>query len=381
MFFRNLSLYRFGPDVVIEPGAFATILAEHPLRDVGPVELETSGFVSPIAREGALTLTIGAHTLFALGTQERILPASVIADELAHRVAQIREREDRNVGGKERKRIKEDIYTEFLPRAFTRTRKTLAYIDAASGWLVIDTSSRAPAETVISRLRDALGSFPATPLTPDESPRMLLTSWMVTGVQPQPVALGEDCELRDPAEEGATVRCARQDLQSDEVIEHLRCGKQVFRLGLSYDDRMTFTLGEDLSIKKLRFTDVIADQVRDAESNEEEAQQSFTLMSLELAQLFEWIDATFKTPRAATIKLDGGAAPKHMRDAEKMAASPEIVRALSKIAPKPGSGITSISLSIPGSGKPPAVLTQADGARLRKIAARLDVMPRAGGAK
>ena len=67
------------------------------------------------------------------------------------------------------------------------------------------------------------------------------------------LVLGDECELRDPAEAGAVVRCRRQDLESDEVREHLKSGKQVFQLGLEYDERVSFVLGEDLTVRKLRF--------------------------------------------------------------------------------------------------------------------------------
>ena len=51
---------------------------------------------------------------------------------------------------------------------------------------------------------------------------------------PKGFVLGDECELRDPVDSGAIVKCRRQELDSDEVREHLSKG-----LGFSRADRDT----------------------------------------------------------------------------------------------------------------------------------------------
>jgi recombination associated protein RdgC len=324
MFFRNLFLFRFGEGVIASPDAFERAIAAHPLREVGPLELATNGFVSPLGRgDDAFALIQERAALFAVGTYEKLLPGAVVAEELAHRIAQLVDREGRRPGAKERKRMKEAIVDEFLPRAFVRYSRTLAYIDLDGGWLVIDTSSRRAAEDVVSRIREALGRFPCTPLAPEESPRNLMTGWLIDATMPKGFVLGEECELRDPAEAGAIVRCRRQDLESDEVREHLRSGKQVFQLGAVFDDRVSFVLGEDLVVRKLRFLDVVLDQLGDgvAESVRAEVDATFALMRLELRAMLARLVELFKLPAPGKEKLtlDGGDAPKAMREAARAA--------------------------------------------------------------
>ena len=72
------------------------------------------------------------------------------------------------------------------------------YVDTKNQWLVIDTASRKGAENALTQVREALGSFPAVPLAPEEGPRVLMTSWLNLG-PPAGFALGDECELRDPA--------------------------------------------------------------------------------------------------------------------------------------------------------------------------------------
>jgi len=261
----------------------------------------TRGFVPPVGRgEGEpLTHAVKHSTLFTVGGEDKLLPAAVINDELHRKVQKIAEEEGRKVGGRERKRIKEDLLNELLPRAFVRQSRMSAYVDKKNGWLVLDTSSRKSAENALSQVREALGSFPAVPLAPEEGPRVLMTDWLATGNLPAGLALGDECELRDPATAtGAIARCRRQDLDAEEVKEHLRNGKQVFLLGLTFDDRISFVLGEDLVIRKLKFLDVVMDELGDSQADAHaEMDASFALLTLELARLLAKLEEWFGLPR------------------------------------------------------------------------------------
>ncbi|MEO7430746.1 MAG: recombination-associated protein RdgC [Dokdonella sp.] len=299
-FFRNLSLFRFPESVSKSLNTLDKELESKRLRECGPMELATRGFVSPFGRDSEdLVHQIGAFSLVSIGSEERLLPSVVVNEELADKLSKITEKEGRRIGGKERKRLKEEVISELLPRAFIRPSRLSAYLDSERGWFVVDSASRKSAEDAVTEVREALGRFPATPMAPEESPRNLMTDWLVGGKLPEGLVLGEEVELRDPAEAGAIVRCRRQDLESDEVREHLKSGKQVFQLGLVFEDRMSFVLGEDLVVRKLRFLDVVLDQMGEdtAESARAELDASFALMTLELRTLFERLEQWFGLPR------------------------------------------------------------------------------------
>jgi recombination associated protein RdgC len=173
------------------------------------------------------------------------------------------------------------------------------YFNWRDGWMVIDTASRKHAEEVVSQVREALGSFPAVPRAPEESPRILMTHWVATGELPAGFVLGDEIELRDPATaSGAIARCRRQDLDTDEVREHLRTGKQVYKIGLIFDDRISFVLGEDLVVRKVKFTDVVLDDQADSpESMAAELDANLALMTLEYDRLLTKLAELFKLPR------------------------------------------------------------------------------------
>jgi recombination associated protein RdgC len=295
MFFRNLTLFRFSASAAKSLKDLDAALAGQALRPCGPLEIATRGFVSPFGPDSeALSHVVGKAILVTLGVEEKLLPAAVVNAELGKRLRREAERRGRPVSGRQRRAIKAEVLDVLLPQAFVRPSRLNAWLDSKNGWLVLDTASRKAAETALTSLREALGSFPAQPLAAAETPRALMTDWLSSGKLPPGLALGDECELRDPAG-GAVIRCRRQELESAEVRAHLKQGKQVFQLGLQFEDRASFVLGEDLVIRKLRFLDVVQDSL-DADgqdSAEAELDARFALMTLELERVLQEMEKWF----------------------------------------------------------------------------------------
>lgn len=384
--FRNLTLFRFAPDAIESAAALRAAIESQPLRECGPMELATVGFVSPVGRDGPLTIEHGQRILFALGQSTKILPAAVIREELDHRIAEVKEREGRDrVGSRERQRMKEQILADFLPRAFTRPRRTLAYVDLATGWLVIDTATRSVAEAVATRLREAIGSFPCTPPTPGESVRATLTDWLHRADCSGAFTLGMDCDLRDPSDDSAKWTGRDIDLDTEEVRAHLAAGMQVFRLGLSFAERSSFLLGDDLVVRRFALSDVVLETLAQAQEVAETTEAlviaDFILASSEIDALLATLAETFDIPREAKLVLDGGKQhaihPKHAGGVSdeviaKAAVDTALIRACAGLAPKRGSGIDSVTIIVPGSDHPPVTLRAGDGERMRRRARKIE---------
>lgn len=300
MFFRNLTLFRFAPALGRELDDLEAPLARLPLKPVGPLELASRGFVSPFGRGGsALSHRVGDAALLTLGGEDKLLPGAVVNQALAEKIDAVAEREGRRPGGRERKRIKDEVLHELLPRAFARPSRLNGYLDLARGMLVIDSASRKAAEGFVSALREALGSFPALPASAESSPRALLTSWLAGEPLPEGFELGDECELRDPADTRMLVRCQRHDLTSDELREHLKAGKQVFRLALVFEERLSFVFGEDLVVRKLKFLEAATESLENDRTDDLEAELDavFALMSGELGRLLDRLAAVFEFSR------------------------------------------------------------------------------------
>jgi recombination associated protein RdgC len=296
MFPRNLNVFRFD---VMPHNDVDVALTEHRCREPGPMELATRGFASPFGRsDDRMTIRSGPFVGFLYRAMHRDLRSRVVLDEVAKEVEKIDQDEGRKVSGRERKRIRDDVVDRLLPNAPVIAQQVFGWFDPINGWLVLDVRSRKVAENVLSQLRDAFGSFPAVPVAPDASPRLLMTHWLATGEVPRVIALGDECELRTTDTHGAVVKCRRQDLDTDEVREHLRTGKQCFAAGLVYDDRIAFVLSESLAISGLRPLDVILDSKADApESADAEHESNFALATLEVSGLLAFLEDTFKIAR------------------------------------------------------------------------------------
>jgi recombination associated protein RdgC len=300
MFFRNLCLFRFPKSALEGLEEIEKRLKKHKLRACGPLETSTRGWVSPFGRgEKEFLHQIGAMTLLSLGGEDKLLPAAVVQEAVAVRVEALEHERGKRIGGRERKRLKDEVLTDLLPRAFVKPSRLAGYLDSKQGWLVVDTASRKAAEGFLSVLRETAGSFTAVLPDPEELPRSLMTGWLTDAKLPEGFELGDECELKDPTDRGATVRCRRQDLTADEVREHLKGGKQVTQLGLVVDERVSFVLAEDLTVKKLKFLDVVVEELEHTErdSARSELDARFALMSLTLEPVLGRLEQAFGLKR------------------------------------------------------------------------------------
>ncbi|HVQ32397.1 MAG TPA: recombination-associated protein RdgC [Lysobacter sp.] len=299
MFFRNLTLFRFPTS--LDLSELESRLAECALKPVGALEISSRGFVSPFGRDGeALSHGISDAIWLSVGTEEKILPGAVVNDLLARKLEEIEKKEGRKPGGRARKRLKEDLVHELLPRAFVRPGRTDALLDLGHGLCIVDSSSRKAAENVVSEIRHALGSFPALPVNAEVAPRSVLTGWIAGEPLPEGLSLGDECELKDAADKGAVVKCQRQELQGDEIGKHLEAGKQVTRLALTLDDHVSFVLGEDLVVRKFKLLDGAVDALESTDRDDMRAELDarFALMAAEAKRLFSVLEPALKLSRA-----------------------------------------------------------------------------------
>jgi recombination associated protein RdgC len=302
MFFRNLSFFRFPEKITGAIHNLENALEKHPLKPVGPLEFDSRGFVTVMGREGeAMTHSIAGCTWLALGTNSRLLPSAVVNAALANKVAEIEAKEGRKLGGKARKQLKDDLIHEMLPKAFVKEGRLSASIDTDHNFIVVDASSKKAAEGMVSAIREALGTFPAVPVVAAQPARLVLTRWLKGEPMPDGLALGDECELKDPIEGGAVVKATRHELDDNEEInKHLEAGMLVSKLALTFNDTISFVLGEDLIVRKLKF---LAGAVESLENTERdslaaELDARYSLFSAEVAALFSMLEEVFEIEKA-----------------------------------------------------------------------------------
>ena len=287
MWFKNLALYRFTEPFTLATDELEEKLSDKQFRPCGSHDEFSFGWTSPIGNASEqLIHASNGFMMLCLKKEEKVIPAAVINEMLQEKVAEKEEQEARKLSKKERTTIKDELIFELLPRAFSFSKKTYAYIDPKGGWMVVDAASAKKAEDLLSHLRKCLGSLPVVPVNTVDKPTVIMTQWLTDNNSIAKDLLVEDeCELRSTEDEGSIIRCKRHNLALPEITNHLDNGKQVIKLALNWTDRLSFILDENLAIKRLKFLDLIQDQVADAETDDEVAQfdVDFSIMTLELA--------------------------------------------------------------------------------------------------
>jgi len=296
MWFKNLRAYRLTAPLGLSPEQLSGQLLQRSFEPCTSSQALSLGWVPPLGEEAEDLVHAAADCiLLRLKREEKLLPATVVREQLELKIAEIQSAQGRKVYRKERLSLKDEIVQDCLPRAFTRSSYIHAYIDTRSNWVLVDAASAARAEELLNLLRDCIGSFPVLLPQVNNAPAATMTNWLLHRNLPDDIVLGLECELREPGEEGGVVRCRGVDLLSEEVETHLQAGKQVARLSLVWEDRVSLVLAEDLVLRRLKFSDELMKENEEIPEADMAARldADFALMSDALSKLQDRVMTLF----------------------------------------------------------------------------------------
>lgn len=270
--FKNLIVYRIGPEWVPDLTVAEQALAKEPFVPCAPSQPLSLGWVPPRGIEHApFVESIGGQWLVKLKLEQKMLPASVVKRRTDEIAAQIEQSTGRKPGKKQSKELKEQATHELLPMAFTKQAHVLAWIDPERRLLMVDAGSTKRAEAVVTPLVKAWEGFALRPLQTRLSPAVAMAAWLTQGEAPAGFSIDRECELKSQDEMKSVVRYARHALDIDEVREHIAQGKAPTRLAMTWAGRVGFTLTEQGVIRKLAFEDVVFEGRQGSADRPEEA--------------------------------------------------------------------------------------------------------------
>ncbi len=283
MWLKNLVLYRAAKEVFSDADALNDKLAQDTLQPCGGYQMETRGWVSP-RDDDRYVYPQQKHWLIALGDEQKILPATIIRQQAGERAKLVEQQQGRPVGRKQLREIREQVTNELMPRALARQRTTQAWIDASNAMLAIDAGAATRAEAFMEALRRSDDDLKARRIDTQRSPASAMAEWLTKGDAPGAFGIDQDLELRAADAGKATVRYARHSLEGREIRDHIAAGKTVVKLGLTWNDRISFVLTEELQIKRLVFLDILRRE-SDGEAGDEAERfdTDFALMTGELS--------------------------------------------------------------------------------------------------
>lgn len=296
MWFKNLRAYRLTQPFTLTAERLDEQLAAHSFSPCAPSQGLSIGWASPLGGDGApLVHSASGRLLIRLRREEKLLPSTVVREHLEERIETIEAAQGRKVYRKERLTLKDEIIQDCLPRAFSRTTHLHAYIDPVTGWVMVDASSAARAEELLNLLRESIGTFPVLLPQVNDAPLVTMTHWLVHTHLPDAFSAVGECELREPGDDGGVVRVRGVDLFSEEVESHLQAGRQVVKIALAWDERVSFVLAEDLCLRRLRFADELIKENDDLPDDDALARldADFVLMSEAIGELYAEVMRVF----------------------------------------------------------------------------------------
>ena len=285
MWFKNLQIYRLPAPWSVTLDELQQALAPQAFAPGSSLEMQSQGWVSPRDND-MLVHSVNRQFLLRLCTEKKLLPSSVINQVAKARAVELEEQQSYRPGKKQMRELKEQVTDELLPRAFSVRRSTPVWIDPVNGWLVVDAASPNKAEEVLTLLIKAIERFPLETLRVAQSPVAAMTGWLAADEAPGNFTVDQDTELRATGDSKATVRYLRHTLEADDVRRHIEAGKQCTRLAMTWADRISFVLTENLTIKRVTPLDVMKEESDAVTMNEEERFDSdMALMTGELAKM------------------------------------------------------------------------------------------------
>jgi recombination associated protein RdgC len=273
-------------------------LAEEKLRPCPPHARFIYGWLPVYADE--LVQDVAGASLICLGKEERILPRGVINHLLTERIQVLEAKQQRSIKRTERAQLAQDLEFELLPKSFCMQKRLFALLDSVTHRLIINTASNNQASQLISFLRKSLPGIHIEPLVHQENLALRFAQWLNDPrLLPSPFQLASDCLLFSPEDEKKRVNCKGYELPAKEILTLLSQGLAASEISLVWNERIQFTLTDDMTFKRLKSLDYLIDEFNDLRQLEEEYLQrdaALTLLSGELRALINDLLAAIQLP-------------------------------------------------------------------------------------
>lgn len=288
--FKNVMIYKLTGELSLESGHLEDLLQETKFTPCSEYDMSKFGWSCPLAGSDLLHFSQGNQFLLVSHKEDKLLPANIIKAETEKRIAELEEKEARKLKKTEKQAVKDQVVSVLLPRAFSKHQFTAIWLDLESQLVYVDAASSKRAEDTLALLRKTLGSLPVVPISFTLPPAEVMTNWVAKGHTPNWLDLLDEAELKS-FDTDSVIRCKRQDLESEEITQHLQAGKFITKLAIDWEAHFSCVLNEDATLSRLKF----ADEVR--EKNDD-------ILKEDIAQRFD-ADFLLMTDelRAFTVKM------------------------------------------------------------------------------
>lgn len=264
----------------------AELLSRRAFMGCGQLDMQHTGFIPP-RDEAELCEHVFGRYLICHQHEEKILPAAVVNEHVDIKVEEFERINRFKPGRRQMKEMKEDVIAELLPQAFSKKRRTLAWINKARNWLIVDASSAKRAEDVLEDMRKAFDTLPVDTLTTEINPARAMLQWMSDQEAPPHFTIDSECELVSYAEDEGVVRYSNWDLAGEDVRYQLSIGRAPTMLGLTFDDRVSFIMTNRLELKRILILDIVTTDREESDDAIAKFDADFTITAAEVEKALD----------------------------------------------------------------------------------------------
>lgn len=289
VWFRNAVIYEFGESVSFNKETLNDALNTCLFQPCGQTTVSTFGWTAPFydanSENASLFIEMEGHFLLRVKKESKILPSNVIKSVLQDKIEERENTLSRKLSKTEKVAIKEATIIELLPRAFSRYSHYSVWIDTVNRRIVVDVSSFKLAEEILSLLRKSMGSLPVLPFTSQTPMEKVMTQWLTDRASLSGFSLGDEVELIDHLDEGSQIKFKKCDIESDEVLMHIKTGRELSKVMLINEGHHQFILNRDVTLKRIKFENELLESNSDflPEEKQQQLESNFLIMVNSLA--------------------------------------------------------------------------------------------------
>lgn len=255
--FKHVTLYRIAEGFTLPPlDKLEESLQRLLFVPCGPTQALSSGWLPPRGQDhGVMVEQVAGQLIFKLAVERKAVPAAAVKAEVEARCKVIEQERGRKPGRKEKAEIKDEVMLSLLPRAFSKRSSVVAWMDSENRLLVVGAGSLKAAEPVLKALVDIMADLgnvlPLAPLSAATAPATAMAEWLSTREAPTGFTIDRELELKKAGEDKSVVRYSRHSLDLDEIGQHIQEGKLPTHLALTWNDKVSFVLTENFTVRKI----------------------------------------------------------------------------------------------------------------------------------
>lgn len=249
-------------------------------RKIGALESKVVMWCPIIGED--LVANAGDGLFFCMLTKEKILPESVVADQVGEIVKDIEKRDGITLSKKQISSYKSQIREKLLATAFVKKSYTVCFLN--KDYFIVDTPSVGRAEDALTLLRETMGGLNAKPVTGTDIPTTLTHWGMDSKNVPESFVRTGNYAIKSPMGDKKVKLHNFFDGEALGAEDYTISGGIVTEMSLNYGGKISFTLTDSFILKGVHYDLSSCD--KDPTNQYEIMMAEFEITARELVNLF-----------------------------------------------------------------------------------------------